>query len=88
MLSWKEILSSQKCHDSIILGILRTSLRSRDHMIAICNGLIFDGNLSYAIPLNLESLNWCAGHGKQEVLFDGFFEQVQIGYKEKNRKKR
>ena len=53
-------------------------------MIAICNGLIFDGNLSYAIPLNLESLNWCAGHGNKDVAFNGFFEQVQIGYKEKS----
>jgi len=82
LLSWKEINKCAKCYKSIILGIVKSNLLSRDHIIAICNGWIFDANLPYAIPLTLDNLNWCAGHGNKEVLFDGFFEQVEIGYKD------
>ena len=77
-------MNCQKCYNSIILGIVKSNYLSRDHIIAICRGWIFDANLTYAIPLTLDSLNWCAGHGKKEVLFDGFFEQVQIGCKDPN----
>ena len=42
----------------------------KDHMIAICQEWIFDGNLTYAIPFNIESLNWCAGHGNKDIVFD------------------
>ena len=84
LLSWKEINKCAKCYKSIILGIVKSNLLSRDHIIAICNGWIFDANLPYAIPLTLENLNWCAGHGKKDVLYNGFFEQVEIGYKDPN----
>ena len=87
MFSWKEISSSQKCHDSIILGILRTSLQSYDHMMTIYNGLIFGGNLSYAITLNLEKLNWCAGYGKQEVFFNKFKLDTKNKIKSQKKKK-
>ena len=49
---------------------------SQDHIIAICGGWIFYGNLNYAILMSEESLNWCASRGRKGISFDGFFEQI------------
>ena len=54
--------------------ILKSNIMSREHMIAISNGWIFDANLSYAIALNETNLNWCTGKHQ----FIGFYEQVQF----------
>ena len=71
-----------KYYNSIMLCLLKTSSMSRDHIIGISRGWIFEPNLPYAILLNLENMNWCAGHGKN-ILFNGFYEQVQISMNKK-----
>ena len=92
IMSWKDIYNSNECYHSIILCIINSSSFSRDHMIAIANGWIFDSNLPYALPLNEDSLNWCASHGKEGFYFDRFVEHVQVGRippgKEKNKKQK
>ena len=75
--SIKDMQKDTKYYNSIMLCLLKTSTMSRDHIIGICRGWIFEPNLPYAIVLNMENMNWCAGHGK-DILFNGFYEQVQI----------
>ena len=65
-------------YNCIMLCLLKTSTMSRDHIVAIVRGWIFDPNLMYAIDLNDENLNWCAGHGKGNIKFNGFYKQVQV----------
>ena len=79
---------NDKYYDNIFLCIVKSNLLSRDHIIAITRGWIFDGNLKYAIVLNEQNLNWCAGHGKPGIYFIGFYEQIQIGIKEKSSKQK
>ena len=92
IMSWKDIYNSNDCFHSIMICIIKDSSFSRDHMIAIANGWIFDSNLHYALPLNEDSLNWCASHGKEGYCFDKFVEHVQVGRitpgKEKNKKQK
>ena len=49
-----------------------------------CGGWVFDGNLNYAIPLSEDSLNWCASHSREGIVFDSCFEPIQIGLKLNN----
>ena len=74
-----------KYYDYIHICIVKSYLLSRDHIIAITRGWIFDGNPKYAIVLSEQKLNWCAGHGITGIYFVVFiYEQIQIGIKEKN----
>ena len=84
MIPRKDILGMIKGYDHIFLCIVKSNLLSRDHIIAITRGWIFDKNLKCAITLNEQNLNWCAGYGKPGIYFVGFYEQIQIGRKEKN----
>ena len=68
LMKWKDIKKSSECYESIMLCIIQSSSFSRDHIIAITRGWIFDSNLTYALTLNATNLDWCASHGK-----DGFF---------------
>ena len=83
IIPWKAILGMTKYYDHILLYIIKSNLLSRDHIIAIIKGWIFDGNLNYAIASNEENLIWCAGHGKPGIYFVVFYEQIQISIKEK-----
>ena len=65
-----------------MLCIPKSSCFSRDHIIGITRGWIFDGNLPYAIPLNEENLTWCASHGKEDEIYTGFWEQIEVFVKE------
>ena len=80
---WREFLKKSDLYDSVILCILCTTKMSKDHIIAISQGWIFDGNLKYAITCNEDNLNWCAGHGNENETFGGFYEQVQIRTRKK-----
>ena len=64
--------------NSIMVCILKSEDNSRDHIIAITKGWIFDGNLTSALSLNVGNLTWCCSTGKTNNMFVGFFEQVQI----------
>ena len=75
---WRDFLSNTEYFHSIILCILKSTDMSRDHIIAISQGWIFDGNLTYALALNVHNLSWCAVHGTEYGTFTGFYEQVQI----------
>ena len=81
VMSWREIYKSNECYKSIQLCIVHSTAFSRDHIIAIAAGWIFDSNLTFAIPLNEKNLHWCASHGKKGVFFERFVEQVEIGMK-------
>ena len=87
IMSWKDIYNSNECFHSIMICIIKDSSFSRDHMISIANGWIFDSNLPYALPLNEDSLNWCASHGKEGYCFDKFVEHVQVGRKKQGKEK-
>ena len=86
MIPWKDIYEKPDFNYSIMLCILKSNMFSHDHIIVICRGWIFDGNISYTISLNKKSLNWCAGHGELDVVFDGFYQQALIGLKKKTKK--
>ena len=77
-ISISQMKQKNEFYNSIILCLLKTSTMSRDHIVAIARGWIFDPNLMYAIDLNDENLKWCAGHGKGSIEFNGFYEQVQV----------
>ena len=57
---------------------------SRNHIIAIIRGWLFNSNLKYIILLNEINLNWCAGHQKPGIHVVGINEQIQICIKQKN----
>ena len=86
MIPWKDIFVKPEFYNSIMFCILKSNMFSHNNIIAICQGWIFDENLSYAIFLNKKSLYWCTGHGKSDVIFYWFHEQVQIGLKNKTKK--
>ena len=88
IMKWKDIYKSSECYESIMLCIIQSSSFSRDHIIAISGGQIFDSNLTYALTLNATNLDWCASHGKDGIFFQKFLEQVKIGKREKNRSKK
>ena len=83
MVEWKSFLHNPY-YDSIILCIPKSTGFSRDHIIGITKGWIFDGNLSYAIPLNEKNLTWCTSHGRENEFFTGFWEQIAIVKRGKN----
>ena len=71
-----------------MLCIPKSTSLNRDHIIGITQGWIFDGNLSYAIPLNEDNLSWSASHGESGEVFAGFCEQIQVGLREERKKKK
>ena len=84
--SWKQMLESANYYYTIMLCIPKTTNFSRDHIIGITQGWIFDGNLPYAIPLNEDNLSWCSSHGQSGEVFTGFCEQIQVCVKEEKKK--
>ena len=74
---WKQLLRDPH-YSRIMLCIPRSSSFSKDHIIGITHGWIFDGNLLYAIPLNEENLTWCTSHGKRGEVFTNFIEQMAV----------
>ena len=87
MISWKKFLESPYYY-KIMLCIPKSTSLNRDHIIGITQGWIFDGNLSYAIPLNEDNLSWSASHGESGEVFAGFCEQIQVGLREERKKKK
>ena len=83
---WKSMISKSSLFYSIILCLPKSTNLSRDHIFAIVQGWIFDSNLSYGIALNLDNLNWSAGHGKNDVAFSGFHEVYQISLRKQKKK--
>ena len=81
MLSWKQLLQSEY-YNNIILCIPKSTELSKDHIIGVTQGWIFDGNLEYAVPLTEENITWTASHGKDGIVFSGFWEQVIVKKKE------
>ena len=87
MIPWTKFLENPY-YKQVILCIPKSSCFSRDHIIGISRGWIFDGNLPYGIPLNEENLTWCTSHGREDEVFAGFWEQVQVFWESKDRKKK
>ena len=77
MISWKQMFLPEY-FDNILLCIPKSSSFSKDHIIAVTKGWIFDGNLEYAVPLTEENITWTASHGKEGIVFSGFWEQVIV----------
>ena len=73
-----ELKNKSEYFYSVILCFLRSTKMSRDHIIAISQGWIFDSNLKYAIDFSDDNLNWCVGQGKEHEVFGGFHEVVQF----------
>ena len=69
-------------YSNIILCIPKSSAFSKDHMIGITQGWIFGSNLEYAVPLTEENITWTASHGKEGIVFSGFWEQVIVKKKD------
>ena len=82
MISWKQLFIPQY-YNNILLCIPKSSSFSKDHIIGITKGWIFDGNLEYAMPLTEENITWSASHGKEGLVFSGFWEQVIVKKKDK-----
>ena len=82
MIGWKQLLLPQYYND-ILLCIPKSSSFSKDHIIGITKGWIFDGNLEYAMPLTEDNITWSASHGKEGLVFSGFWEQVIVKKKDK-----
>ena len=78
MIEWSKLLYDNEYFNSIMLCILKSEDNSRDHIVAISQGWIFDGNLTHALSLNVGNLTWCSSNGKSNNMFIGFYEQVQI----------
>ena len=78
MIDWKHFINDTGYFDSIMICILKAADMSRDHIVAITKGWIFDGNLNYALKLDEDSLTWCCSQGDSDCIFVGFYEQVQI----------
>ena len=78
MIKWTELLHDKEYFNNIMLCILKSEDNSRDHIVAISRGWIFDGNLPRALLLNVGYLAWCCSNGKRNNMFIGFYEQVQI----------
>ena len=84
MISWKELNRNTVYFNSIMTCILKSSNMSKENMIGISNGWIFDANLDYGILLNEKKLNWCTGYHE----FIGFYEQLQFEKKITNKKQK
>ena len=78
MIKWSDLLHDNRYFNSIMLCILKSEDNSRDHIVAITKGWIFDGNLTHALSLTVGNLTWCCSTGKSNNMFIGFYEQVQI----------
>ena len=85
MIPWGKFLENP-FYKHVVLCMPKSSSFSRDHIIGISRGWIFDGNLPYAIPLNEDNLTWCTSHGCENEVFTGFWEQVYFFYEPKEKK--
>ena len=74
---WAE-LNKGKLWKSIVIFLLRGSDHSRDHIVSISHGWIFDSNLDFALPLNKESLDWCCGFRQNGTTFEGCWEMCIV----------
>jgi hypothetical protein len=74
---WAE-LNKTTHYKLIVISLLRGSDDSRDHIVSISHGWIFDSNLDFALPLNKESLDWCCGFMQNGTTFDGFWEMASV----------
>ena len=74
---WRD-LCQNPYYNNIVLCIPKSSSFAKDHIVGITKGWIFDGNLSYALPLTEENLTWSTTHGKGQEVFSQFVEQVQV----------
>ena len=85
MIPWGKLLENP-FYQHVVLCMPKSSCFSRDHIIGITRGWIFDGNLPYAIQLNEENLTWCTSHGRENEVFTGFWEQVYFFWEPKEKK--
>ena len=77
--SWAE-LNKPSFYKVIVVCLLRGSDESRDHIVSISHGWIFDSNLDFAIPLKKESLDWCCGYKQNASTFEGFWEMFYVSH--------
>ncbi len=62
---------------------MKSSDNSASHAVAIVENYIFDSNLTHAIYLNRENLNWCCSDSNCEETFVGvhlayIFEKLKL----------
>ena len=61
-----------------MLCILKAEDMSRDHIVAITKGWIFDGDLTYALSLNDINLTWCCSQGNSNCILLGFMRKFKF----------
>ena len=69
----KDLEYLQKCSinvDLIFVCILNSTDGCRDHAVSILNGLIFDGNEEYAMPLTRGNMDFCCSDSTGMSKFD------------------
>jgi len=77
MIDWQVLFKDNGYFDSIVLCILKAQDMSRDNIVAITKGWIFDGNLTYALSLNDNNLT----HFDISILFTTlkqYYEQSKL----------
>ena len=63
---------------AVVVALLKDSLGSKDHIVSFSEGWLFDSNLTYALPLTINNLNWCCGNHINGATFEGFHESFVI----------
>ena len=71
-------LKNNSIYYDVVVGLLKDTRGSKDHIISFCKGWIFDSNLHYGIPINNDNLNWCCGIHINGAKFDGFHELLSV----------
>ena len=64
----------------VVICLLMDSKNSRDHIVVISHGWIFDSRFKYTFGLSLDNLHYICG-ANEECYFVRFHEQIQIKFK-------
>ena len=65
----------------IVICLLQDTNKSKDHIIGISNGWIFDSRLSFTLPLEKDNLDKVCGSLLSGDQFISFHEQIRIRLK-------
>ena len=77
-------LSEMKYKDAyydIVICLIQDTKKSKDHIIGISNGWIFDSRLSFTLPLEKNNLDKVCGSLSSGDQFISFHEQIRIQLK-------
>lgn len=75
--TWEQ-LKNDKEYWYIVVCLLNDTAMSKDHIVVISHGMIFDSRFKYTFPLSKENLDFVCGSYKYGSSFLDFHEQFQI----------